>query len=99
MRKVDKKRDNTLKKAGQHVEMSGRTRCFRHFGEVFCNEKAGNCKWRRRSERGTIARIHLGIKRLEAYEGTEMLHCCKLHEDFRHMIFTIGLLKVILYNI
>lgn len=79
--------------------MSETTRCFRHFGEVFCNEKAGNCIRRRRGERGTITRIHLGIKRLGAYEDTEMLHCCKLHEDFRHMIFTIGLLKVILYNI
>ena len=48
---------------------------------------------------GTITRIHLGIKRLEALGNTEMLHCCKLHEDFRHLFFTIGLLKVILYNI
>ena len=79
--------------------MSGRTRCFRHFDEVFCNEKAGNCIRRRRSEKGTITRIRLVIKRLEAYEDAKMLHCCKLHEDFRHMIFTIGLLKVILYNI
>ena len=79
--------------------MSETTCCFRHFGEVFFNEKAGNCIRRRGGERGTITRIHLGIKRLGAYEDTEMLHCCKLHEDFRHMIFTIGLLKVILYNI
>ena len=62
-------------------------------------KKAGNCIQRRRSERGTVTRIHLGIKRLEALGNSEMLHCCKLREDFRHLFFTIGLLKVILYNI
>ncbi|MBQ6050645.1 MAG: hypothetical protein IJL35_08655, partial [Bacteroidaceae bacterium] len=88
-----------MKLAEEHVEISETTRCFCHFDEVFCNEKAGNCIRRRRGERGTITRIHLGIKRLEALENSEMLHCCKLHEDFRHLFFTIGLLKVILYNI
>ena len=88
-----------MKLARQHVEKSELTRCFRHFGEVFGNEKSWKLHTAAKGERGTITRIHLGIKRLEVYGDTEMLHCCKLHEDFRHLFFTIGPLKVILYNI